>query len=65
MPGENPTNTVRFKVEVEGIGEMTQAAPQGIEALNVEDHVDMIGVCEITFGARGGPPGAASRSARR
>ncbi|HHO49734.1 MAG TPA: phage late control D family protein [Deltaproteobacteria bacterium] len=46
MPAEQ--TTPRFIVEVDG-QEMTQADPRGLESMIVEDHVDMIGMAELTI----------------
>ncbi|MBA2320295.1 MAG: phage late control D family protein, partial [Deltaproteobacteria bacterium] len=40
--------TPRFTVTVAG-QTVTQADPKGLESISVEDHVDMIGVCELSF----------------
>lgn len=29
--------------------EITQADPKGLESMSIEDHVEMIGICELTF----------------
>jgi hypothetical protein len=45
----NTSNTsASFTVNVAGT-KITQAEPNGLQSLMVEDHVDMIGVCEMTF----------------
>jgi phage protein D len=44
--------TPRYTIEVGG-QELTQAAPMGLEAVSVEDHVDMIGVAELTISGQG------------
>ena len=46
--------TARYKVEIDG-GSLDQQAPYGMEALSVEDHIDMVGVAEITFSGAGSP----------
>lgn len=40
--------TARYTVSAGG-GEFTQDDPKGLQYIAVEDHVDMIGVCELTF----------------
>ena len=55
--GTNPSSktanvTARYKIEISG-KEVTQQSPSGLEALTVEDHVDMVGVAEMTFSAEG------------
>lgn len=42
----------RFNIEVGGES-LTQAEPQGLSALSVEDHVDMMGVAKVTIRAGG------------
>lgn len=46
MPGEE--STPRFIVEIDG-QQLTQSEPKGLESLIVEDHVDMIGMCELAI----------------
>ncbi len=48
MPMDN--NAARFRVKVGGLT-VTQDNPQGLEYLMVEDHLDMIGVAELSFKA--------------
>lgn len=48
MPMDN--NAARYKVTVGGMT-VTQDNPQGLEYLMVEDHLDMIGVAELSFKA--------------
>jgi phage protein D len=51
---ENPANNAaRYRVTVGGLT-CTQDNPQGLEYLMVEDHLDMIGVAEISFKAGSG-----------
>jgi phage protein D len=45
--------TPRYTVKVAG-SSMTQEDSKGLEYLHVEDHVDMIGVCELTFAGGAG-----------
>ncbi len=45
--------TARFKVNVAGT-EIQQEDAKGLEYLCVEDHVDMIGICELTFSSDDG-----------
>ena len=40
--------TARYKINAGG-DEFTQREPKGLEFVAVEDHVDMIGICELTF----------------
>ncbi len=51
--------TARYNVEIDG-QKFEQQQSQGLEALTVEDHVDMVGVAEITFSSAGtrSAPGA-------
>lgn len=50
MPGSvNENQTARYTINVAG-KTVQQAEPLGLESVSVEDHVDMIGVCELTFG---------------
>ncbi len=51
--------TARYNVEIDG-QKFDQQSPMGLEALTVEDHVDMVGVAEITFSSAGtrSQPGA-------
>jgi phage protein D len=44
--------TARYNVEIDG-QKFEQQQSQGLEALTVEDHVDMVGVAEITFSSAG------------
>lgn len=45
----NATPAATFKVELPGIGEVTQAEPKNLQRLVVETHLDKIGVAHITF----------------
>lgn len=40
--------TARYTVETPG-GTFSQSSPNGLQFIAVEDHVDMIGMCELTF----------------
>jgi phage protein D len=44
--------SARYNVEIDGKS-YDQQGPMGLEAMTVEDHVDMVGVAEITFSAAG------------
>ncbi len=44
--------TARYNVEIDG-RKFDQQQSMGLEALTVEDHVDMVGVAEITFSSAG------------
>jgi len=44
--------TARYNVEIDG-KKFEQQQSMGLEALTVEDHVDMVGVAEITFSSAG------------
>ena len=49
MPGPVDENqTARYTINVAGT-QVQQAEPKGLESVSIEDHVDMIGVCELTF----------------
>jgi phage protein D/vacuolar-type H+-ATPase subunit H len=45
--------TARYTIRLAG-QEISQRDPKGLESVSIEDHVDMIGMCELTFaGGRG------------
>lgn len=49
MPGSVDENqTARYTITVAG-KQISQAEPKGLESVSIEDHIDMIGVCELTF----------------
>lgn len=54
MAEEAERHTPRFTLQVDGVGKLTQREPKGVERILVEDHVDMIGICEVTFDTEGG-----------
>lgn len=43
-----------YRVDIGGIGALTHDAPRGMDYTMVEDHVDMIGVAELSFKAGDG-----------
>ncbi len=49
----NENQAARYTISAGG-QEFTQKEPKGLEFVAIEDHVDMIGVCEITFNAGDG-----------
>jgi phage protein D len=48
---QNKWSAPTYRISVGGVGEMTHDSPKGMDYTMVEDHIDMIGVAELSFKA--------------